>query len=179
MSELQTAHDAGTKSASSEAWRAGSNNVVPDDVPLRVEVSADGARVALVGALDRQAVILAYEPIMLAIAARPRQSMGLDLAGVTRVDSAGVAMLGTCARRAVETKTQLMLVACSEAAHDAMALFQLERPAEAQTVGPGTFERLGIYATEMWQGLVGLLVLTADTFYLTFAGSPRTAKVRR
>ena len=166
MSEQQTAHDVGT-------------NVVPNDVRLRVEVSSDGARVALVGELDRQAVPLAYEPLMLAIAARPRQSLALDLSGVTRVDSAGVAMLGTCTRRAAETKTQLALVACSEAARDAMALFQLEQPAEPQSAGPGAFERLGTYATETWQGLVGLISLTADTFYLTFAGSPRTAKVRK
>lgn len=146
---------------------------------LSVEVASDGELVTLVGHLDRHAVHLVYEPLLLAIAARPRAALRFDLAGVDRIDSAGVALLGTLNRRAAETKTTLSLVACSEAARDALALFQLEKPAEKAPAGPGTLENLGAFGQESWKGMVGLLSLAADTVYLTFRGAPRTAKVRR
>ncbi len=146
---------------------------------LSVVITPDGASVTLVGQLDRHAVSAAYEPLLLAIAARPHDSLSFDLAAVDRVDSAGVALLGTLARRAKETHTQLSLVACSEAARDAIALFKIEQPVAKVVLGPGMFEQLGAYGMESWRGMVGLLSLAADTIYLTFAGAPRTAKVRR
>jgi len=146
---------------------------------VSVAIAADGELVTLAGQLDRHAVHEVYEPLLLAISKRPRASLRLDLAGIERIDSAGVALLGTLNRRAAETKTKLSLVACSEAARDALTLFQLEQPSAKPAAGPGTFEQLGAYGQESWRGMVGLLSLAADTVYLTFRGAPRTAKVRK
>lgn len=150
-----------------------------DSSDLALESTRDGRLIALRGELDRRAVPRVFEPLMMAIAARARAELGLDLGAVTRIDSAGVAMLGTLVRRAKETRTELTLTACSEAARDALSLFQVEGPGEAREAPPGFVERVGGALGETGRGLVSLLSLAADSFYLTFAGSPRTAKVRR
>lgn len=146
---------------------------------LELEPAHDGAVIRVRGELDRRAVPRVFEPLMQAVASRARRRLGLDLGGVTRIDSAGVAMLGTLVRRARETRTELALTACSDAAREALSLFQVERPSEPREATPGFVERLGATVADTARGLVTLLSLAADSFYLTFAGAPRTAKVRR
>jgi phospholipid/cholesterol/gamma-HCH transport system permease protein len=129
--------------------------------------------------LERHQLASTCEPLLQAVAARPRAELKVVLAGVTRIDSAGVAMLRTLMRRAAESKTRVSFVACSEPAREAISLFQIDPRPPRSEERRGLRESIGAYGAEQWRGLVSLLVLAADTFYLTFRGSPRTARVRR
>lgn len=141
--------------------------------------SPDGGTIALAGSLDRHTVPFVHAELMDTVLARAGRSLALDLLATKHIDSAGAAMLGALSRLAGETRTNLSVAAMSAEAKDALEAFRFEPTHPTPIERPGLFERAGDAALARWHGFVGLLVLTADTFWLTFSGAPRTRRVRR
>lgn len=157
----------------------GSTTTSASEPALSLTASPDGATVTLSGVLDRRTIPDVHTQLMDALARRARGNLGIDLQGIEKIDSAGVAMLGTLVRRAGELRARLSLVAVSDAARDAMALFPMDVDTEIAPVRPGLLEFLGGVTHDHWVGMKGLMVLSADTFIGCFAGAPRTRRVRR
>jgi len=147
--------------------------------PIVLTRSPDGGIIALAGSLDRHTVPFVHAELMDAVNARAGKSLALDLLAMRHIDSAGAAMLGALSRLAGERRTNLTVAAMSAEAKDALEAFRFEPTHAPPIERPGIFERAGDTAVARWRGLVGLIVLTADTFWLTFAGAPRTRRVRR
>lgn len=141
--------------------------------------SRDNATVALAGVLDRMTVPFVHAELLDAVAERAGRGLSLDLLAISRIDSAGAAMLGALSRRAGETRTSLSVAAMSDEARSALEVFRFETVQPEPELVPGLFARVGDAAVQRWHGLVSLLTLTADTFWLTLAGAPRTRRVRR
>lgn len=158
---------------------AGSLATATPSTAILLTRSQDGATGALAGVLDRQTVPFVHAELLDAVAARAGTWLALDLLAVRRIDSAGAAMLGALSRRAGETRTSLTVAAMSDEAREALELNRFEPTRAEPPERPGLFARTGAMAISRWHGLVALFVLTADTFWLTFAGAPRTRRVRR
>lgn len=109
-----------------------------------------------------------------------RVELVLDLSGVSRIDTAGVAMFASALGRANERGIALRVSALSEPAREAFSLFRVESGESRPPSEPPTLpERLGTRAEDAFRGLVGWLSLAADTFFLSIAGAERTRRVRR
>lgn len=146
---------------------------------ITLESSRDGATMALSGSLDRHTVPFVHAELMDAVLARSGRGLALDLLALRNIDSAGAALLGALSRRGGETHTSVTVAAMSDEAREALELFRFEPSRADPPPRPGFFERLGDASLGLWRGFVALMVLTADTFWLTFAGAPRTRRVRR
>jgi phospholipid/cholesterol/gamma-HCH transport system permease protein len=145
---------------------------------LSYSVSSAGV-VALVGPLVKDA-IPAVQDGLVALASAKGDVLALDLAGVTRVDSAGVALLGVLESQAKRAARAMRITALSATARDALEVFRLPIAGEPpSSKSKPYFERLGQSAVDSWVGLVAFLQLTADTMLWSLGGARRTARVRR
>ncbi|MCA9517158.1 MAG: ABC transporter permease, partial [Myxococcales bacterium] len=147
---------------------------------LEIDGPSDGA-VALRGRLDREHAADLYERLRPAVREHAREGLALDLSGVERLDSVGVAALSALSRAARDAGGELRLGDCSDAARDALDLFPAAAEPDADDEKPaeGFFAAVGAGLAARVHGFASLLALAADTFYFTFAGARRTRRVRR
>ncbi len=137
--------------------------------------SEAGGVVTIEGRLDRDA-IPSVEAKLLKLAAA-RSELVLDLSGVTRLDTAGAALLGLMQRRC---NGDFRISAVSEVARaslDVLRVIDPELPA-AQTK-PSRFYRIGDGAEKRAERAVSFLSLAADAFTWSLGGARRTSKVRK
>ncbi|MFO0746638.1 MAG: MlaE family lipid ABC transporter permease subunit [Myxococcota bacterium] len=158
---------------------ADTNPPAPKRPTAQLVHAHDGATIALLGELDRNTVPAVHDALLAAVNARGGLALEVDLAAITRIDSAGAAMLGAVARDAAAASVTFKIVALSAAARTALAGFRFEPAAKKGPLLPSLLGRVGDRASASWRGLVALAVLTADTVFLTFAGAPQTRRVRR
>lgn len=96
----------------------------------------------------------------------------LELSGVSRIDSAGVALIAVEAKRLQRAGRGLKLVAAPEAVREALSLFPYVEPPAATEAGarPGVLERLGSFGAD-W-ALIGFtyLQLFADSAWFMVTG---------
>ncbi len=145
--------------------------------PLELRVLDGGSRVVFSGPLDKETVP-DVQGALLALAPRPG-TLTMELAGVTRIDSAGVAFLGVVEARRRGAGGQLQLVQLSDAARDALEVFRLAEERPAKGPSRGLFERLGDGGYEVGKGITAFLQLTADTVLWSIGGAARTRRVRK
>jgi phospholipid/cholesterol/gamma-HCH transport system permease protein len=127
-------------------------------------------RVKVRGRLDRESAPAVLNWIQ-AWLPKGEASVGLDLADVEFVDSAGVAILGESQRLAQSRGCKLELVRLSEPARRTLELFRIRGElGELDIQRRGLLESLGDGALDWWNGARGMLLLVADTFYWAVVG---------
>ena len=134
----------------------------------------------LEGSLDRYTVPDVQDTLLKGVTRKAGPGLALDLGGLTRIDSAGVAFVGRLVRIARAQGTSVRAVAVSDAAREAFDVFRL--PAEPADDGGGKeslLVRVGDTAANAYDGGVRFLSLAADTFMWSLGGARRTARVRR
>ena len=151
--------------------------------PSRIQVeepSAPGGALRLVGVLDRDSVADVHERLVRLVTRRGAGEVAFDLAGVERIDSAGVALFGLLVDRAGRAGSRVTVTALSEQARRAFELFRVEdEAAPTVSAGPGLLERIGASAERSWNDLIDLFSLVADTFAWSVGGAARTRRVRK
>ncbi len=99
------------------------------------------------------------------------ESVVIDLAEVTELDSAGVALLSNAVRRLRQEGRGVSLQGASESVSRTLDLFPyLDANKGVAAVRISKREQLGDAAAEVYEVLLQYLVLTADTAYFTFQG---------
>lgn len=145
---------------------------------LELRVSEGGARVAFEGPLDKDTVPEVQDALL--ALAKKGGAWDFDLSGVTRVDSAGVAFMGTLDAARRRAGGALRFSALSANARDAFEVFRLaDAPAPSAAKGGGYLRRLGGAGYDVVDGLRAFLQLTADTVIWSLGGAARTRRVRK
>jgi phospholipid/cholesterol/gamma-HCH transport system permease protein len=133
----------------------------------------------LSGPLVRQTMPAARKELLRLVRRAPAGPLRLDLAAVTRVDSAGVGLFRVLLTAAARRGVALQVTRFSAAAE---ATFKAAREAPAPAVSEARrslLVRAGEDTMARWRGVVGFLYLVADTVVLSFGGARRTRRVRR
>ncbi|GMV40752.1 MAG: hypothetical protein AMXMBFR64_24680 [Myxococcales bacterium] len=146
----------------------------------RIRLDDDGAgSLSLAGELDRDTIPEVHDRLLRAVS--KRGAVSFDLAGVERIDSAGVALFGLLARRGAEVGAVVSVTALSDQARRAFELFRVEEDSaqRAPAKGPGLLERVGLRAERGFDSFVDMLSLIADTFAWSLGGARRTRRVRK
>lgn len=102
----------------------------------------------------------------------------VDLSGVTRIDSAGVAVLSRLARRLRTEGRALELVQIPDSVAHTLKLFPFVDPEVPQRRRPGPLEDLGTKAEGTLALTVRYLSLCADTAYFTWTGLIHPRRIR-
>lgn len=124
---------------------------------------------SLKGALVRAEVLAAEQALAPAIAAGGK--IELDLSAVTSIDSAGVALLATYARRLRDAGGSLHLVGARPEVQRTLQLFPfLEEVPPEVPERPGWFETMGERGLLAREVALQYLVLCADAAYFTVQG---------
>ncbi len=127
-------------------------------------------RVKVRGRLDRESAPAVLEWIR-AWLPEDESRIGLDLAEVDYVDSAGAAVLTESMRLAEDRGCELELLRISDAAQRTLSLFRMLEPADEAVVSPpGRLETLGQQAADQLAAGREMLLLVADTFYWAVVG---------
>ncbi len=150
-------------------------------VEVATSTGADGVHnVRVSGALDRTTVPAVHRALRgLVSPKRGAAPVRVDLGGVERGDTAGVALfqtlLGTARARGVDLAVTRFSLTAEEAFRHAPA----PGPPRDDRRRAGLLEWVAKDAAERWGQLVAFMSLTADTVFLNFGGARRTARVRR
>ncbi|NUN14693.1 MAG: MlaE family lipid ABC transporter permease subunit [Myxococcales bacterium] len=154
------------------------SNTAADTPSIQVEVeTADTTTVVHIGGQLTRHTVASVAKLL---DRHPKNdgSIRLELGGLTRLDSAGVAFVADLSQSRAGRVT---IGKTSEVARASLSLFQVDyfktKPVPAEK--PGFFVRVGDGARNAWGGLVDLLILVADSLALSVRGAPQTAKVRR
>ncbi len=105
-------------------------------------------------------------------------ALELDLGALVEIDSAGVAFLAACRRRADRDRRALQLTGLRPEIAARLELFPFVDAPPAATAGPGWLERLG-EQVDGWRGwLIDYLLLCADVAWFTVSGLWRRRGIR-
>lgn len=104
----------------------------------------------------------------------------IDLSGVPRIDSAGVAFVDEAGEKALAKGTTIRFVNARDAVDRTLAAFSTKGLSES--AGPASipfFEKIGGAAYQTAKDLLELLYLVADTFYFAAVGLIRRVGIRK
>jgi phospholipid/cholesterol/gamma-HCH transport system permease protein len=135
------------------------------------EISIQENTVYLSGELKIKSVKSLWDQVNQYVQKNGRSDIMIDLAGVTSIDSAGVALLdeikSTCSLKAITIE----LLNVPSNIQEAINSFSTEQlPAETIPPKVSFFESIGEYALRMNKNFMGLLYLVSDIFYWSIVG---------
>ncbi len=134
----------------------------------------------LTGSLDRDTVPEVQKRLQGLVSRRSGLGVALDLSGLERIDTAGVAFFNLLLKTAERQGTRVRVVAVSDKVRDSFDVFRIpERIEEVASPKASLPVRVGGAAAEMWRNTIVFLALAADTFVWSFGGARRTGKVRK
>ncbi len=112
-------------------------------------------------------------------AARPQQTVRLDLSGVERIDSVGAALLADCARQIAARKARLQVVGVQPHVQRSLRLFAFPEPAALPPPAARSWRQAG----GSWAGAalaVGrdYMLLCADVLWFSLAGMGQRRSLR-
>ncbi|MFT7623719.1 MAG: phospholipid/cholesterol/gamma-HCH transport system permease protein [Myxococcota bacterium] len=142
------------------------------------ETSVPGGRlIAIMGRLDRDGVPEVERSLLRLSDKGP---LTLDLSGITRLDTAGAALLGVMERRCRAGGHLFEIDAASDVARAALKILRIidAEPEDASPKRPLP-ERIGAAAEDWAASAVSFLSITADAFAWSLGGARRTRRVRR
>ena len=135
---------------------------------------------SLTGSLDRDTVPEVQKRLLKLVARRTGPGLALDLAGLERIDTAGVAFVSHLMRTARKEGTTLRAVAVSDTAREAFEVFRVtDAPVDKPSKREPLPVRVGGQAVDAWNNMVRFMTLAADTLIWSIAGARRTKKVRK
>lgn len=138
---------------------------------IMADLSLHENRIRIVGDLKVTQIASLWQRLQLLLRDRKDAELILDLAAVTGIDSAGVALLDNLQDQCQSRGIAIHLENIPLAIHQAIASFSIPRLApEIATPVPGFFEALGDKFYRLRQDLVDFLLLTTDIFYWSVVG---------
>jgi phospholipid/cholesterol/gamma-HCH transport system permease protein len=137
-------------------------------------------RITLHGPLDIAEIGPLYHELLSCIRTCQAEKLEIDLSSVTRIDSAGVAMLDLLQQAARDKGVPLSIIGKSASLTRTITAFSLHAAPAAAVREPATwFERLGEYGWSMGKEAISFLTLTADTLYYAALGLVRRKTQRK
>jgi phospholipid/cholesterol/gamma-HCH transport system permease protein len=127
--------------------------------------------IKLDGAVDRHTVSDRFRGIPELIRTTRSPEIVLDLTEVTSMDSAGAALCRVISETAGRKGATVHVTGVSAGARDALKLFRVAiQDEDVRKRRPNVFEQTGDAIDRMIEGVIDMLVLVVDTFYLTVSG---------
>lgn len=127
--------------------------------------------ITLDGAVDRFSVADRFRSVPDAVRTSKSPEVVLDLGEVSHMDSAGAALCRVITETAGRRGSTVRVTAISPAARDALKMFRVAIVDEnTKRRRPNVFEKTGDGIDRLLEGIIDMLVLVVDTFYLTVSG---------
>lgn len=128
-------------------------------------------QITLDGAVDRYTVAGTWRGVPATVRQTKSPKIQLDLSGVTSMDSAGAALCRVIHEQARRNGAELQVTGVSQHAADALKLFRVSIINDGGPKRrPNMFEQTGDAIDRGMEGIIDMLVLVVDTFYLAFTG---------